>query len=78
MNPEIFKLIGVCAICVTITAALILWLISHCNLVALKSEIQEDLTNLYSPEILGAVPAKKKENASEETKPDADDSKTNQ
>lgn len=59
MDP-VTKNIIISAACVALTVALIARLVEHFKLFKMKAEIQEDLANLYTPDILGAKPAPKK------------------
>ncbi|MCM1232594.1 MAG: hypothetical protein NC489_20915 [Ruminococcus flavefaciens] len=67
MNPVTQNII-IGASGVAITVALIAWVTAHFKLFKLKAEIQEDLANTYTPEILGASIEKKEgdDNAGEQ------------
>jgi len=68
MNPVTQNII-IGASGIAVTAALIAWVITHFKLFKLKAEIQEDLANTYTPEILG-VDTKKKEGGEDAGKPE--------
>lgn len=66
MNPVVENIITGGA-CLAVSIAVVAKIASSLKLFKLKAEIQEDLANTYTPEVLGVVPEKKKEGSDSES-----------
>lgn len=64
MDPIVQNIIAGGA-CLVVSAAAVVKIASSLKLFKLKAEIQEDLANTYTPEILGVVPEKTKKEGSD-------------